>query len=98
MGGAALSPFSMAGLPKRWRIVVVRPVSGGIGDPAIDGGLMPASAMDADWHLPGECPFRDLAVNGGPGKAGAVENGFEANDPIGVGHKRAFKSCVAKAP
>lgn len=61
-------------------------IGGGIGDPALDGRFMPASAVDADRHLPGECPVRDLAVEGGAGKAGAGQHGLETDNPFMVGH------------
>src|SRR5450631_4822470 len=38
-----------------------------IGDPAVDVGFAPASAMDTDPDLGWECPLIDLAVDGRPG-------------------------------
>ena len=61
----------------------------GVGDPAIDGRLVPTRAVDADLDLRRECALGDLAINGGAGKAGAVEHGLEADDAFGIRH-RAF--------
>src|ERR1700735_2972845 len=56
------------------------PPSGGIGDPTVDVGFVPAGAVDADFQLGWERALGDLAVDGGPGQAGAGENGFQADD------------------
>src|SRR5262249_13844717 len=42
----------------------------GIGDPAVDVGLMPAAPVDADLDLRRERAFGDLAIDGGPGQPG----------------------------
>jgi hypothetical protein len=65
---------------------------GGIGDPAVDVGLMPAAPVDADLDLSRECPLVDLAVDGRPGQPGSGNDGFESNDPIWFGHGKAA-SC-----
>src|SRR5206468_611388 len=58
----------------------------GVGDPAVDVGFPPTSAVDADPQLGGERALGDLAVDGGPGQAGPRENGFEADDTVWCGH------------
>jgi hypothetical protein len=62
----------------------------GIGNPAIDVGLPPASAVYADPDLGRERAFDDLAVDGGPGEASPSENGFQADDTVWCVH-----SCAA---
>ena len=62
------------------------PVGDRIGDPAIDGRFVPASAVDADRYLPGERPLRDLAIEGGTGKPSASQNGLHTNDTIRIVH------------
>ena len=62
------------------------PVGDRIGDPAIDGRFVPASAVDADRYLPGERPLRDLAIESGTGKPGAGQNGLHTNDTIRIVH------------
>lgn len=47
---------------------------------------MPASTVDAYTHLGRERPVGDLAIDGGAGKPGAGEYGFQADDAFGVGH------------
>ena len=51
-----------------------------IGNPAVDGRLSPASAVEADLDLARERAFRDLAVKGGAGQAGAGKYGLDADD------------------
>lgn len=58
----------------------------GIGNPAIDGRLVPARAVDAYLDLRRERAFGDLTIDGGARKAGAVEHGPEADDAFGIGH------------
>jgi len=58
----------------------------GIGDPAVDIGFPPASAVDADPDLGRERTLGDLSVYGGPGQAGPAENGFQADDTVWFGH------------
>ena len=47
---------------------------------------MPARAVDADFDLRREGALGDLAIDGGAGKASAVEHGLEADDAFGIGH------------
>src|SRR3546814_10492787 len=47
------------------------PPSSGIGNPAVDVGFMPPCAVGADFELGRERAFGDLAIDGGPGQAGA---------------------------
>ena len=54
----------------------------GIGDPAINIGFTPTSAVDADPDLSRECALCDLAVDGGPGQASTIEDGFQADDTV----------------
>ena len=61
-----------------------------IGDPLVDGGLAPASAMNADPDLTREGAFGDLAIHGRSGKPGAGQYGFEADNSFGVGHGMHF--------
>ena len=42
--------------------------------------------MHADPELGREGAFCDLAIDGGPGQAGSVEDGVQADDTIWVGH------------
>ena len=62
------------------------PPSDRVGDPAIDVGFLPASAIDADLDLGGKRAFGDLAIDGGPRQAGAGKNGLQANDTIWLTH------------
>jgi hypothetical protein len=57
-----------------------------IGDPAIDVGFPPASAVDADLDPRRKRALGDLAVDGRPGQAGAGENGFHADDTVWCEH------------
>jgi len=53
---------------------------------------VPASAVDADRYLPGERPFRDLAIKGGTGKPGAGQNGLHTDDTIRIVHGAVLSS------
>lgn len=55
---------------------------------------MPTGAVDADRHLPGKAAFRDLAVEGGSGQAGAGQHGLETNDSFLVTHGTHFHSLT----
>src|SRR3546814_16302823 len=62
------------------------PPSSGIGNPAVDVGFMPPCAVGADFALGRERAFGDLAIAGGPGQAGAGEDGPGAGDTVWLGH------------
>lgn len=51
-----------------------------ISNPVVDGGLAPASAMNADLDLARERAFCDLAVKGGTGQAGPGEHGLDTDN------------------
>ena len=51
---------------------------------------MPTRTVDADPDLGRKCPLGDLAIERGAGKAGAVENGLEADDLFGIRHGTCF--------
>jgi hypothetical protein len=57
-----------------------------IGNPAIDGGFMPAGAVDADPDLTGKRALCDFSIEGGSGKAGALQDSAQADDTIGFWH------------
>lgn len=57
-----------------------------IRDPAIDVGLVPASAMAAEFELPGEGAFGDPAVERGAAETRAVEHGADTKDAVEFGH------------
>jgi hypothetical protein len=76
----------------------VHPVLRRIGDPASDFGLSPPSAIGADRYLARECAFGDLAIDGGAGQSGAIEDGFKADDTVRVGHGRGSIRCVCMTP
>lgn len=42
--------------------------------------------MHADPELGGECTLGDLAIDGGPGQAGSVEDCVQADDTVWLGH------------
>ena len=65
-----------------------------IGDPLVDGGLAPASAMDADPDLTREGALGDLAIHGRSGEASAGKHGFEADNSFWVGHGMHFHSLT----
>lgn len=58
----------------------------GVGDPAIDVGLMLARAVGADFDLRREGALGNLAVNGGPRQAGPGEDGSQADDTVWLAH------------
>src|SRR6185295_6270328 len=64
----------------------------GIGDPAVDVGLMPAAPINADLDLRRERALGDLAVDGGPGQPGPGKHGSQADDTVWCAHNRAA-SC-----
>jgi hypothetical protein len=51
-----------------------------IGDPAIDGGFVPARAVDADLDLRRERALGHLAIERRAGEAGAGEHGLDPDD------------------
>ena len=65
-----------------------------IGDPLVDGGLAPASAMNADPDLTREGALGDLAIHCGSGEASAGEHGFQSDNSFGVGHGTHFHSLT----
>src|SRR5690606_6098225 len=71
---------------------VVWPPAGRVGDPAVDVGFLPSRAVGADPDLGRERALLDLSVDGGPGHAGAGENGLQADDTVWLAHGRAA-SC-----
>jgi len=62
------------------------PPSDRVGDPAIDVGFLPASAIGADLDLCGKGAFGDLAIDGGSGQPGAGENGLLTDDTVRLAH------------
>ena len=46
----------------------------------------PARAVDADFDLRREGALGDLAIDGGAGKAGAVEHCLQSDDAFCIGH------------
>lgn len=58
----------------------------GVSDPAVDFGLIPSGAMDADLDLTGERAFSDFAIEGRAREAGAGENCRQAKDAVGGIH------------
>src|SRR3954466_12784351 len=64
----------------------------GIGDPAVDVGLMPASPVGADFELSGERALGYLAVDGGSGQPGPGKDSSQTDDTVWFAHGRAA-SC-----
>jgi hypothetical protein len=58
----------------------------GIGDPAIDIGLVPAAPVDADPDLRWERALGDLAIDGGARQAGSGQNGLQTDDTVRFSH------------
>ena len=80
-------------------IVIVGAIPGGIGDPPVDGGFVPASAMHADAYLRRKSAFGDLAIDRGSRQPGAVEHGSETDDSFIAGHGARFlRQAIAVAP
>lgn len=80
-------------IPDRFGAVLRR-----IGNPAVDFSLAPTRAIGADWHLRRESAFLDLAIDGRAGQAGAVEDGFEADDAVWFGHSLGSIRCALMTP
>src|SRR5690606_12636221 len=57
-----------------------------IGDPTVDVGFPPSRAVGADLELGRKRALGDLAVDGGPGQAGAVADGVKADDTVWLAH------------
>lgn len=80
-------------IPYRFRAVLRR-----IGNPAVDFSLAPARAICANRHLWRESAFLDFAIDGRAGQAGAVEDGFEADDAVRFGHSLGSIGCALMTP
>jgi len=63
----------------------IAPIADRVCDPLVDGGLIPACAVDADLHLVGKSAFLDLAVERGAAKARPVEDGLNSYNTISAG-------------
>lgn len=83
MSGCRPWPLGFLDLKSEVIKLAYRPPLGGIGDPAVDFGFMPASPVVADLELSREGAFGDLAIDGGAGQASPGEDGFQA-DKLGV--------------
>ena len=80
-------------IPDRFGAVLRR-----IGNPAVDFSLAPTRAIGAYRHLRREGAFFDLAIDGRAGQAGAVEDGFEADDAVWFGHSLGSIGCALMTP
>ena len=80
-------------IPDRFGAVLRR-----IGNPAVDFSLAPTCAIGAYRHLRRESAFLDLAIDGRAGQAGAVEDGFEADDTVWFGHSLGSIGCALMTP
>lgn len=78
-------------------IVIGGTSSDGIGHRTIDFGFVSARAVSANPDLGWESAFGDLAIDSGPGQAGAIEGGLETDDPIRGGYGGVASCCLFPA-